>query len=339
MRCRPDWARYSGKMRKSIRLLLLLALLLAAFLLYSVMRIKGASTVLLPATPQTKNTALYRHVEELSVKIGSRSVFEYDKLNAAKEYILSSLREMGYQPTLQDYSYQERTFSNIIVSRPGNARPEEVAVIGAHYDTVVGTPGADDNASAVAVLLEMCRLLKDYSPERTLRLVFFTLEEPPVFRSESMGSFINARESKNRGERISAMISLEMLGYYSDQEGGQSFPVPLMGLMFPSTPNFIAVVGNLSSRGLVNQVSDSLRKGGSVAVETLTAVSFIPGVDFSDHRSFWKMGYPAVMITDTAFYRNPNYHTERDRIETLDFGRMSSLLDGLVQMAKDLGQR
>ena len=154
-----------------------------------------------------------------------------------------------------------------------------------------------------------------------------------------MGSFVYAREARNRQEHISAMVSLEMLGYYSDKKGGQSFPVPLMALMYPSTPNFIAVVGNLSSRSLVNKVSDSLRKGGSVPVETLTTVSFVPGVDFSDHLSFWKMDYPAVMITDTAFYRNPNYHTEADRIDTLDFSRLSSLLDGLVQMAKDLSNR
>jgi len=319
--------------------ILLLALLLSAFLLYSVLKIKGSPSIVFHPTPGTKNMTLYRHVEELTVKIGSRSVFEYDKLTAAKEYILSSLRQMGCTPAVQDFTYQERVFSNIIVALPGKTHPEDVVVIGAHYDTVAGTPGADDNASAVATLLEMCRLLKDFSPERTLKLVFFTLEEPPVFRSESMGSFVYAREARNRQEQISAMISLEMLGYYSDKEGGQSFPVPLMALMFPSTPNFIAVVGNLSSRSLVNKVSDSLRKGGSVPVETLTTVGFVPGVDFSDHRSFWKMGYPAVMITDTAFYRNPNYHKETDRIDTLDFSRLSSLLDGLVQMAKDLSQR
>jgi len=204
---------------------------------------------------------------------------------------------------------------------------------------VAGTPGADDNASAVAVLLEMCNRLKDYPPDRTLKLVFFTLEEPPVFRSESMGSFVYAREAADRQEAIVAMVSLEMLGYYSDTEGGQSFPVPLMSLMFPSTPNFIAVVGNLSSRGLVNAAAASLRKGGGVPVETLSTIGFVPGVDFSDHLSFWKMGYPAVMITDTAFYRNPNYHTAADKIDTLDFGRLSLLLDGLVQMAKDMSRR
>jgi Zn-dependent M28 family amino/carboxypeptidase len=326
-------------MRKMLHLLLLLALLFSAFLLYSVMKIKGSPSIVFPPAPLTKNMALYRHVEELAVKIGSRSVYEYDKLTAAKKYILSSLEGMGHTPILQDFYYQERVFSNIIVLLPGKTRPEDVAVIGAHYDTVAGTPGADDNASAVAVLLEMCRLLKDYTPERTLKLIFFALEEPPIFRSEFMGSFVYARDARNRQEHIGAMISLEMLGYYSDKEGGQSFPVPLMALMYPSTPNFIAVVGNLSSRSLVKKVSDSLRKGGSVPVETLTTVSFIPGVDFSDHLSFWKMDYPAVMITDTAFYRNPNYHIAADRIDTLDFNRLSSLQDGLVQMAKDLSQR
>ena len=325
-------------MRKIIRLLLLLALLLSAFLLYSVMKIKGSPSLVIPPAPQTKGTALHRHVEELTVKIGSRSVYEYDKLTAAKQYIVSSLKAMGYAPILQDFSYQGQVFSNIIALLPGKTLPEEVVVIGAHYDTVAGTPGADDNASAVAALLEMCRLLKDHSPDRTLKLVFFALEEQPVFRSESMGSFVYASDARNRQEQIRAMVCLEMLGYYSDNEGGQSFPLPFMSLMFPSTPNFIAVVGNLSSRGLVNQVADSMRKGGGVPVETLSTFGFVPGVDFSDHLSFWKMDYHAVMITDTAFYRNPNYHTAADKIDTLDFGRLASLLDGLLRMAKDLSR-
>lgn len=325
-------------MRTIMKLLLLLALLLSAFLLYSVLKVKGSTSVVVHPPPETRHTALYRHVEELSVNIGSRSVFEYAKLNAAKAYILATLQGMGHLPLLQDFFYQEQVFSNIIVTLPGKTDPEEVTVIGAHYDTAAGTPGADDNASAVAVLLEMCRLLKDYPPARTLKLVFFTLEEPPIFRSESMGSFVYARDAKSRGERIGAMICLEMLGYYSDKEGGQSFPLPFMSLLFPSTPNFVAVVGNFSSRSLVNKVSASLRSSGGVPVETLTTFGFVPGVDFSDHRSFWKMGYPAVMITDTAFYRNPNYHKASDRIDTLDFNRLSSLLDGLVQTAKDLSR-
>lgn len=324
---------------KIIRFLLLLALLFSAFLLYSVMKIKGMPSVVIPPAPRSKEVLLYKHVEQLAVKIGSRSVSEYDRLNAAKEYILSCLNGMGYSPIRQEFSYQHRTFSNIIVSVPGEDPQKGAVLIGAHYDTVAGTPGADDNASAVAVLLEMCRLLKDCSPDVTIKLVFFALEEPPVFRTEFMGSAVYARETREKGENITAIISLEMLGYYNDQKGGQSYPLPLMGLMYPATPDFIAVVGNLSSRGLVKKVADSLRKNGGVPVETLATVSFLPGVDFSDHRSFWQQGYPAVMITDTAFYRNPGYHTEKDTIDTLDFNRMSLLLQGLVQTAKDMAGR
>jgi Zn-dependent M28 family amino/carboxypeptidase len=167
-------------------------------------------------------------------------------------------------------------------------------------------------------------------------LIFFFLEEPPVFRTEHMGSYVYAKEAKARNENITAMICLEMVGYYTNKKDGQTFPLPLMSMMFSTTPNFIAVVGNLRSRSLVEKVKNSLLKASRVPVETLTSVSFIPGVDLSDHRSFWKMGYPAMMITDTAFYRNPNYHTEHDTIDTLDFNTMADLLKGLLQAAKDL---
>lgn len=325
--------------RTIIRLLILLPLLLSAFLVYSVLKIRSSSSVPVAAQPQAGETPLYGHVEHLSVTIGSRSVYEYDALNAAKEYILSCLKSMGHAPLLQDYPYRDRIFSNIIVSIPGKTSPGEIVLIGAHYDTVAGTPGADDNASAVALLLEMCRLLPHETPDRTLRIVFFALEEPPVFRSDFMGSAVHARDARSRQENIVVMISLEMLGYFSDHEGGQSFPFPLMSLIYPTTPDFVAVVGNLSSRGLVNKIATSMKKTGGIGIETLSTISFVPGIDFSDHRSFWKYGYPAAMITDTAFYRNPNYHTEKDTIDTLDFIRMNTLLHALVQMAKDLSRK
>lgn len=322
--------------RTVIRLLILLSLLLSAFLVYSVLKIRSTSSVLIAFQPRTHEMPLYGHVEHLSVNIGSRSVYEYDKLTAAKEYIFTSLKKMGYAPVLQDYSYHDRIFSNIIVSITGKTRPEEIVLVGTHYDTVAGTPGADDNASGIALLLEMYRMSKHESPARTLRLAFFTLEEPPVFCSEFMGSAVHARETFNHKENITAMISLEILGYFSDQKGYQSFPFPLMSLVYATAPNFVAVVGNLSSRSLVNNIATSLRKTEGIGIEALSTFSFVPGIDFSDHRSFWKMGYPAAMITDTAFYRNPNYHTEKDTIDSLDFNRISALLRGLIQMTKDL---
>ncbi len=326
-------------MKKMIVYILLFIILLAGFVIYSVLKIRFTPSVTITRPDSIQKgdiNRLYKHVEHLSVRIGSRSLYEYEKITATKDYIVSCLKDSGYDPALQDYNYGGNIYSNIIVSLTGAKHPDETVVIGAHYDTVQGTPGADDNASAVAILLEICRELKGSLPGKTLKLIFFVMEEPPVFRSEHMGSYIYAKEARARNENITSMISLEMLGYYSDEKGGQSFPLPLMNLMYPSTPNFIAVVGNLSSQNLVEKVKKSLNSASGVPVETLSTVNFVPGVDFSDHRSFWKMGYPAIMITDTAFYRNPNYHSESDTINTLDFDKMTDLLNGLIRVARDL---
>jgi len=282
------------KKKKMIGYILLVVVLLAVFLVYSVLKVRVSPSVFVSRQDSNLGSdinQLYEHVEHLSVRIGSRSVFEYDKIEAAKHYVVSFLEDMGYAPVLQNYTYKDKVYSNIIALREGVQRSDETVVIGAHYDTVYGTPGADDNASAVAVLLEMCRALKDFLPGRTLKLIFFTLEEPPVFRTKFMGSYVYAREAKAKGENIRAMVCLEMLGYYGDKKGGQTFPLPFMNLVYSSTPNFIAVVGNLKSRGLVKRIEGSLKKSSNIPVETLSTVSFVPGVDFSDHRSFWKMGY------------------------------------------------
>lgn len=323
---------------KILRLLLLLLLLIFAFLLYSVLKIRETPSVFVPTAPEIKKTTLYRHVKVLSAEIGSRSVYEYDRLNAAKDYIFASLKTMGYKPELQTYTYEGRSFSNIVVMIAGKEHSKETVLIGAHYDTYAVTPGADDNASGVALLLELCRLMKSDQPGRTIKFVFFTLEEPPVFRSAFMGSAVYAERARMNGENITAMICLDMVGYYNDRKGGQGFPLPFMSLFYPTTPNFLAIVGNLSSRRLANDVAESIRKTPGLTVETLSMVGFFPGIDFSDHRSFWKQGYPAVMITDTAFFRNPNYHGETDTIETLDFKRMEILLGGLFPTIKYLAR-
>lgn len=326
-------------LKTTIWVLVLLLLLLSAFVVYTFVKIKTRSSVSFHHPAKVRNALLYQHVEHLSVTIGSRSVSEYDELTAAREYILTSLTNNGYAPVRQDYSYEDRIYSNVIVTIPGKANPEEIVLIGAHYDTKAGTPGADDNASAVAVLLEMCRLLKNETPDRTLKLVFFTLEEPPIFGSKFMGSAVYARKARSSQENIIAMISLEMLGYYSDRKDSQSYPLPLMNLFYPTTADFIHVIGNFRSRKLVNRIATSMRKTGGIGVETLAMYRRIPGIDFSDHRSFWNEKYLAVIITDTGFYRNPNYHTDNDTVGTLDFNRMNVLLQALVQMAKDLGKK
>ncbi len=325
--------------KKMIRYTVWFMIFLAVYLTYSLLKVRAGSSVSVkrPDTTLIGDTRkLHRHVKHLTVEIGSRSIREYDRIEETKEYIVDCLEAFGYVPGFQTFTYNRKKYSNIIASIKGAKLPGEIVIFGAHYDTASGTPGADDNASSVAVLLEIARALKDFSPDRTLKLIFFVVEEPPIFKSEQMGSYIYAKQAKERNENVTAMICLEMLGYYTNEKDGQTYPFPMMSRIYPSTPNFVAIVSNLNSRDLAEKVKNSLKATSRIPVEASTAFSFVPSIDFSDHQSFWKMGYPAVMITDTAFYRNPNYHTATDTIDTLDFDKMTDLLKGLIQAAKDL---
>lgn len=319
--------------------LLILVLGVIAALAYPVVKIKMSASVIHPEPrfiPASSEQALYDHVHALSVVIGSRSIREYGKIREAEQYIRTFLDKQEIPFELQGYDHEGNRFNNIVVSLDGDSRSEETIIIGAHYDTVSGTPGADDNASAVAVLLELCRALKDYRPERTLKLVFFVLEEPPAFMTPAMGSYVYAAQARERGENIVGMVSLEMVGYFNEAEGSQAYPVPGLNWLFPDRGTFIGVVGNVSSRELTLAVAEALKAGSGLPVEHLVALPFIPGIGSSDHGSFWKMGFRAVMVTDTAFYRNPNYHGEKDTIETLRFDKMSGLVRGMVHVVEFL---
>ncbi|MRR16009.1 MAG: M28 family peptidase [Deltaproteobacteria bacterium] len=325
-------------------LLIIVALLLVgiALILFPIVRIRRMPSVW-RHPPQdhlpelTHN--LYHHVDVLSREIGSRSLREPHKLCQAQNYIETFLQKIHFPYVLQSYRVNGKTFSNVIATAPGNNNPPETIVIGAHYDTILNTPGADDNASGVAVLLEMCRALQNNAPDRTVKLVFFTLEEPPVFDTEQMGSWVFATDARARGENIALMISLDMLGYYNDNEKRQQYPLPLMDLFYSDTPNFIVVAGDTPCRHLVASAADHIRRTCDFRVEDLTVPRFFPGIKLSDNLSFWKMGYKAMMITDTGFYRNPNYHTQQDTIETLNFDKLASLCEGLIAMARALGRR
>jgi Zn-dependent M28 family amino/carboxypeptidase len=325
--------------RKMLYVLLILVLGVIAALAYPVVKIKMSASVIHPEPrfiPASSEQALYDHVHALSVVIGSRSIREYGKIREAEQYIRTFLEKQEIPFELQGYDHDGNRFNNIVVSLDGDSRREETIIIGAHYDTVSGTPGADDNASAVAVLLELCRALKDYRPERTLKLVFFVLEEPPAFMTPAMGSYVYAAQARERGENIVGMVSLEMVGYFNEAEGSQAYPVPGLNWLFPDRGTFIGVVGNVSSRELTLAVAEALKAGSGLPVEHLVALPFIPGIGSSDHGSFWKMGFRAVMVTDTAFYRNPNYHGEKDTIGTLRFDKMSGLVRGMVHVVEYL---
>lgn len=328
-----------GGKAKILGAIILVIAVLLGIILYPLIRTRYQDSARHDFTPgELSGNAgnLYRHVEALSVEIGPRSYKDHEGLARARDYIEDNLREWGYSPAVHKFNYKGKEYFNIEATITGSTAPDQVIVIGAHYDTVEGTPGADDNASAVAVLLEMCRLMKDFSPARTIKFLFFSLEERPAFATRFMGSEVYAKKEKEAGADIRGMVCLEMVGYYSDKKGGQTVPLPLMGKGISTTPDFIGVIGNSDSRNLVDKVRNSIQRGSRVPVESLVTSGIIPGVDFSDHRSFWRMGYKGVMITDTAFYRNPNYHTSRDAIDTLDFDKMADLLGGLIRAAQDL---
>lgn len=280
---------------------------------------------------------LKKSVHHLSSLIGSRAYLEMKSLERTANYITEELRGYGYEVLFQPYEFEGRIYKNIIVEIKGKKTPEKIIIVGAHYDTVIGTPGADDNASGVAGMLELARLLYNRNLDKTVRFVAFTLEEPPLFRSKYMGSYVYAKSIKNKKEYVEGMIALEMIGYFKDAPKSQSFPLPFFSWFYPEKANFIALVGNLFSNRFISKVKAGFKKGTELPVESLSSISLVPGVDFSDHRSFWRFGYKALMVTDTSFYRNFNYHGISDREETLDYERMAEVVLGLKSAIEELG--
>ncbi len=206
---------------------------------------------------------------------------------------------------------------------------KERIVVGAHYDAAGPYPGADDNASGVAGLIELAHLLGKATLPLRVELVAFTLEEPPHFATFQMGSAVHAASLKKQGVSVRLMVSLEMIGYFSDASGSQGFPTPALKPFYPSAGNFITIVGKPSEGALVRRVKKAMQAASPLPVYSINAPQTVPGIDFSDHRNYWQAGYPAVMLTDTAFYRNKNYHTEQDTPETLDYRRMALVVEGI----------
>ncbi len=282
----------------------------------------------LNAFPPTLTDRLRNHVFHLAQKIGQRSIFHPHALNDAAAYIRHEWIAQGYEVKSQYYHAKGVKCENLEISRTGKTKPQEIILVGAHYDTVEGSPGANDNASGIAALLELSRFFATIETERTMRFVAFTNEEPPFFFGSQMGSAVYAKRAKARNDNIRLMISLEMLGAYSDQPGSQSYP-PFLRYFYPDRANFIAMVANRASRKELHQLVMAFKAHSDFPVESLTTFEFIPGVAWSDHRSFWREGYPAAMVTDTAFYRYAAYHTANDTPEKLNYPAMTQVVEGL----------
>lgn len=276
-------------------------------------------------------------VRRLSGEIGERHFRRAHALDATLSLIHEELDRSQVVATDHYFEVSGRRFSNVEVlvpSRRGATEPGCI-VVGAHYDTVPGTPGADDNATGVAALLELARQLAHERFERSLRLVFFPNEEPPFFPDAGMGSAAYAAELKRADVPVHTMISLEMLGYYSDRPHSQRYP-PGLSLFYPNTGNFIGFVSNLGSRKRLRELKQAFTASCDFPCESLAAPEWTVVVGLSDHSSFWKQGYPGLMVTDTAFMRNPHYHRASDTADTLDFERFAKVTEGLVGAVRRL---
>ena len=278
---------------------------------------------------------LERHVRVLADEIGERHLGRRPALEQAARYIETCLRDLGYEVTRQDYDAGGQTARNLEAELRGRARPSEIIIAGAHYDSVPGCPAANDNGSAVAALIELARSFAGRSQARTLRFVAFANEEPPYFQTELMGSRVYARRCRARAEDVRGMISLETIGCYSDEPGSQHYPFPL-GLLYPDRGNFIAFVGNCASRGLVRRAIGSFRRHTPFPSEGIAAPAILPGIGWSDHWSFWREGYRALMVTDTAPFRYAHYHTPQDTPEKLDYDRTARVVAGMARVFEDL---
>jgi hypothetical protein len=313
-----------------MRLFLLLASLnVFAFLLHSEA----------PALADRQDTSerLQEHLFTLTQKIGERSVRVAENLERTAVYIRTFYENIQIPVHYEPYRYNHLTVNNVVATLNPSPNPSEHYIIGAHYDSVAGTVGADDNASAIAVQLETARLLSLINRVENMGVmvsfVAFALEEPPVYGTRYMGSRIYAKNAKKRNLRIDGMICLEMVGYSCRTPGCQHYPFPLMFFGYPSEGSFIGIVGNFRSRSFTNNLSKAFKKNQELPVVSLT-VPFngwvMPNVRLSDHASFWDQGYKAVMLTDSAFYRNPHYHQVSDTMDTLDISFMAELVESLA---------
>jgi hypothetical protein len=286
-----------------------------------------------PLPPLTERERTIRdrlrdHVQTLAGTIGERNLHRWPALAAAADYIEGAFGAAGYSPTSERFESRGLQVRNLVAERPGTSAPEEIVLVGAHYDSVPGSPGANDNGSGTAALAH--RPLP-----RTLRLVAFVNEESPYSFTPEMGSLVHALGAKARGERIRAMLSLETIGCYSDRPGSQRYPWPLSHF-YPDRGDFIGFIGNLGSRGLVRESIGAFRRHARFPSEGAALPQGVEGVAWSDHWSFWQAGYPAIMVTDTAFLRYPHYHSPQDTPDRLDYERTARVVAGLAETVAEL---
>lgn len=287
---------------------------------------------------KTLSEELKRNNYILAGDIGDRNLHHYEKLNQARDFLVKSFASHGFKPLLQTFRVKERECSNIEVIVEGAGKKDEIVVIGAHYDSVNGCPGANDNGTGAVATLALACAFRDKKPERTIRFVEFVNEEPPYFQTDDMGSVHYAKRCRQRNEKIVAMLSLETMGCYSDEKGSQKYP-PIIQFFYPSVGNFIGFVANFSSKKLVDGCVRSFKSHSRFPIDSIAIFEAIPGVGWSDHWSFWQQGYPGLMVTDTAPYRYPYYHTSQDTPDKVDYSKLAEVVCGLEGVINDLSSK
>ncbi len=288
------------------------------------------------ATRRVDPRRLRAHVDAMVNDFFPRDEGHPENLRRAADVIASTFAEAGGVVSYQEFEVGSRSYVNVIAGW-GPASAERI-VVGAHYDTAGELPGADDNASGVAGVMELARLFSGWKPAMRIELVAYALEEPPHFKTPNMGSARHVARLRREGVRIRLMVGLEMIGYFDDRAKSQEYPSPILKLFYPSSGNFVAIVGRIGEGGLVRRFKRAMRAGTSLPVYSINAPRFVPGIDFSDHLNFWNAGYPALMVTDTAFYRNVGYHSPLDRPETLNYERMAMVVEGVFAAVREFAQ-
>lgn len=287
-----------------------------------------------PAAGHAEVTAgLEADVRMLCDTIGDRSFLKPDNLTRSVSWIAAELRAAGLVVSRQPVPAGTMVFENVVGVKPGTAGTKQVVVVGAHYDSFPGTVGADDNASGVAGVLAIARALRDLKPACELRFVAFASEESH-FQTDSMGSLVYARSCRAAGDDVVAMVDLETIATYDDTPGSQRFPLKALAWLFPDRGDFVAFVGDPASRGLMRRMVGDFRQAAAFPSEGAALPGDIPGVSWSDHWSFWQAGYPAVMVSDTAPFRNERYHTTLDTPEKLDYARTARVVQGLTEVVR-----
>jgi hypothetical protein len=336
-------ARSNSKLR--LRLLLVaLALTLSAvlgwFLWLTQMPIRSYAGPLPQLTSEELELRdrLSAEVSHLSVDIGDRSLLHPQSLQAASDYISGCLREQGYRVVESPYSVDSEKVHNLEAILPGTDGTLGQVIVGAHYDSVAGTVGANDNGTGVAAVLEIARLMRQAKLRRTVRFVLFVNEEPPYFQTAEMGSRVYAHQLRHDGVPVAAMFSLETIGFYSDEPGSQKYP-PVLNLFYPDKGNFIAFVGNTDSRALVRESVRGFRESTRFPSQGIAAPGSYLGIGWSDQWSFWQEGYPGAMVTDTAVFRYPYYHTQRDTVDRINFDKTARVVEGMRKLVEELANK